>query len=35
MIEAANKIASDKLHRIEQEHNNELRRENAELRAMV
>lgn len=35
MIEAANKIASDKLHRIEREHNNELRRENAELRAMV
>ncbi len=35
MIELSNKIASDKLHRIEQEHNNELRRENAELRAMV
>ena len=35
MTEMAMKTASYALHRIEQEKNNELRRENAELRAMV
>ena len=35
MLELANKIASDKLHQIEQQKQEELRRENAELRAML
>ena len=35
MIELANKIASDKLHQIEQQKRDELRRENAQLRAML
>ena len=35
MTEMAMKTASNALHRIEQEKNNELQRENAELRAMV
>ena len=35
MTEMAMKTASNALRRIEQEKNNELRRENAELRAMV
>lgn len=35
MIELANKIASDKLHQIEQQKKDELRRENAELRAIL
>lgn len=35
MLELANKIASDKLHQIEQQKKEELRRENAELRAML
>ena len=35
MTEMAMKTASNALHRIEQEKNNELRHENAERRAMV